>query len=66
MCPLFLIKIPVNALQYIRKLTMFVICETSEDNMQEILPPVFFRYESYTSKASFSKSDKLVLRMRKS
>ena len=43
------------------------ICETSEDNIQEKLPPIIFRYESYHSKTSFSKSDnKLVLRMRKS
>ena len=35
--------------------------------MQGELPPIFFQYESYHSKTSFSKSDnKLVLRMRKS
>ena len=64
--PLILfIKIPANAFQYIRKLTILVICETSEDIMQEKLPPTVFRYESYHSKTSFSKSDnKLVLRMR--
>ena len=46
---------------------LIVICETSEDIIQEKLPPVIFRYESYHSKTSFSKSDnKLGLRMRKS
>ena len=34
--------------------------------MQEALPPIFFRYASYPSKTSFSKSDKKIeLRMRK-
>ena len=53
-------KIPENAFQYIHKLTIFVICETSKDNT------IFLRYESYPSKTSFSKSDNnLVLRMRR-
>ena len=48
-------------------LPFFVICETSEDDMQEKLSPIFFRYGSYPSKTSFSKSDnKLALHMRKS
>ena len=29
---------------------MFVICETSEGNMQEKELPIFFRYKSYPSK----------------
>ena len=32
---------------------MFVICETSEDNMQEKLPPIFFRYQIYPRKTTF-------------
>ena len=35
--------------------------------MQDKMPPMFLRYESYPSKTRFSKSDNnLVLRMRKS
>ena len=63
----FLIKLPDYAFQYTHKLAISVICETSEDNMQEKMPPVFLRYESYHSKTSYSKSDNsLLLRMRKS
>ena len=47
--------------------SFIMICETSKDNMQEKIPPIFLRYESYPSKTSVSKSDNnLVLRMRKS
>ena len=32
---------------------IFVICETSVDNMEDKLSQSFFRYESYPSKTSF-------------
>ena len=55
---------PENAFQYIYKLSIFAIFETSEVNMQEKMPPISL-WDS--GRTSFSKSDNnLGLRMRKS
>ena len=63
----FLITIPENAFQYIRKRTIFVICETSQGNMQEKLPPIFSDMRAIPARPGFSKSDnKFVLGMSKS
>ena len=50
---LFLSKSYIMHFSIIRKLTIFVICETSEDNMLETLPPIILRYQSYSSKTGF-------------
>ena len=41
--PLFFINIPDIAFQHFHKLTIFKICETSEDNMREKMPPIVLR-----------------------
>ena len=44
----------------------FIICETSDHNMQEKMPSIFLRSESYLNQIVYSKFvNKLVLRMRK-
>ena len=61
----FLVNILKNAFQYLSTLIIYIICEISDDNIQEKLPWIFLRDESYLAK--LIKSDnKLVSRMSKS
>ena len=67
MYQIFLSKSDRMLLSISINLPFFVICGTSEDNMQETMPQTFLRYESYSSKASFSKSaNNLLVPMHKS